>query len=157
MTYMPRKKPEKPIEPTKSSDLQESGDSILQGIHYDPFEASVYKVDGEIVSHLNICEILSLASGPALLADRIFTIEGQPDKATRWTLTLDTDVVMARMTVASTTKRQYWAGIPKDGKLLVTMVLEPGETRSFTLLIAAYNPPPRTIKGTLTVEGKFNE
>lgn len=154
---MPRKKPERPAEPTKSSDLQASGDSILKGIHFDPFEASVYAVDGQIVSHLNICEIATLASGPALLVDRVFTIEGQPDKTTRWSVVLDTDVVMARMTAASTTKRQYWAGVPKDGKILVTMGLEPGETRSFTVLIAAYNPAPKTIKGTLTVEGKFNE
>lgn len=157
MTQMPRKKTDKPIEPVKSSDIQASGDSILQGVHYDPFEPSVYKVEGQIISHLNACEIVSLTSGPALLEDRTFTIEGQPDKATRWALTLDTDVVMARLTAASTTKRQYWAGTHKDGKLLVTMALEPGETRSFTVLIAAYSPGPRVIKGTLIIEGKFLE
>jgi len=84
---MPKKKP------TKSTDLQPFGEGILEGIHYEPFEDSVYEFKGLIPGFINLIHPLcaELSSGPEVRVDNHLVLVNPEDKPIRAVIQMSFD------------------------------------------------------------------
>lgn len=149
---MPRKKKE--AKPVRSSDLQESGESILEGIHHDPFEPSIYVVEGLIPEFIDLGQIANLADGPAILKDGLWVLQNPETRPAKYTITLVLDVLLAQMQASNTKKREYLQAQSKDGRLWLSFDLDPGDTKSFKLLVSTYGGA-KEVTGQLIFEAKF--
>jgi hypothetical protein len=138
-----KKKKRKKPEPVASSDLEPTGEGILQGIHLDPFEESRYVYAGT--------EWL-LEAGPDLAdPDLGYVYTNDEPKAVDLTVTLDlANGYPTAVFMRTLSRGQSRFKVMMSGRRLHVCRVEPGETLGFKVLVT------QTAAGDkLTIKGDY--
>jgi hypothetical protein len=145
---MPLRKKPKPV---KSTELQPSGDGILEGVHYDPFEPSTFGLEGFVPGFESLGGLCTLASGPNLLDGQVFRYHNPEDKCVRLAGELVVDQPLTAVTWSNTRKRGQISFIRKSSTVwLIDLDVQPKDLCEFKVFISTYGPAETKGKFTLT-------